>query len=349
MKKFIPETKIIATIGPSCISETVLRKMVLSGLDMIRINFSHGTYEDYIKHIENVRKINRKYRRAIKIIGDLEGFRIRVGFFKNRKEVFLEKNKSIYLVKNIYGNEKEIPIDYRGNFHDFEKAEYVFVDDGNIVLKIKDIDKDKIKVKVITGGILKQRKGINVPGAELKFKTLNEKDKKDIKFAVENNFDFIALSFVRNKGDILNVKKEIGKKKIKVIAKIENREGIKNIDEIIDVSDGIMIARGDMGISISFYEVPFVQKEIITRCKNKRKFSITATQMLESMVENPVPTRAEVSDVANAVVDGTDCVMLSAETSIGKYPVECVKIMNEIVKFSEMYKKGIVTFSYLPS
>ncbi|MCD6220971.1 pyruvate kinase, partial [bacterium] len=312
MKKFIPETKIIATIGPSCISETVLRKMVLSGLDMVRINFSHGTYEDYIKHIENVRKINKMYRRVVKIIGDLEGFRIRIGFFKNRKEIFLEKNKSIYLIRNIYGNEKEIPIDYKGNFLDFEKAEFIFIDDGNIVLKIKDIDKDRIKVKVITGGILRQRKGINVPGVKLKFKTLNERDKKDIKFANENNFDFIALSFVRNKNDILTLKKEIGKKKIKVIAKIENREGIRNIDEIIDVSDGIMIARGDMGVSIPIYEVPFVQKEIIKECKNKRKFSITATQMLESMVENPVPTRAEVSDVANAVLDGTDCVMLSA-------------------------------------
>jgi len=196
---------------------------------------------------------------------------------------------------------------------------------------------------------LKQKKGVNVPGAELKFKTLNEKDKKDVKFAIENNFDFIALSFVRNKNDILDLKKEIGRKEIKVIAKIENREGIKNIDEIIDVSDGLMIARGDMGISIPVYEVPFVQKEIIKKCKNKRKFSITATQMLESMVENSVPTRAEVSDIANAVLDGTDCVMLSAETSVGKYPVECVKIMNEIVKFSEMYKKGIITFSSFSS
>ena len=347
MKKFIPETKIVATIGPSCISEKVLRKMVSSGLDMVRINFSHGSYDDYLKHIKNVREINKEYRRAIKIIGDLEGFRIRIGYFKDRKEIFLEKNKSVCLVKNIYGNEKEIPVDYKGNFLDFGKAEYVFIDDGNIVLKIKDIDKEKIKVKVINGGILKQRKGVNVPGAELKFKTLNEKDRKDIKFAIENNFDFLALSFVRNKEDVLNLKKEIGKERIKIIAKIENREGIKNIDEIIDVSDGIMIARGDMGISIPVYEVPFVQKEIIKKCKNKRKFSITATQMLESMVENPVPTRAEVSDIANAVLDGTDCVMLSAETSVGKYPVECVKIMNEIVKFSEMYKKGMINFSLI--
>jgi len=347
MKKYVPVTKIIATIGPSCISETILRKMVFSGLDMVRINFSHGTYEDYMKHIENMRKINRKYRRAIKIIGDLEGFRIRVGFFKNRKEILLEKNKTVYLVKNIYGNEKEIPIDYKGNFLDFGKAEYVFIDDGNIILKIKDVDEERIKARVISGGVLKEKKGVNVPGAELKFEPLNEKDRKSIKFALENNFDFLALSFVRSKNDILNLKKEIGEEKIKVIAKIENREGIKNLDEIIDVSDGIMIARGDMGISIPVYEVPFVQKEIIKECKNKRKFSITATQMLESMVENPVPTRAEVSDIANAVLDGTDCVMLSAETSIGKYPVKCVKIMNEIVKFSEMYKKGIVSFPSL--
>lgn len=345
MKRYIPKTKIIATMGPSCISPDILRKMVIAGLDMVRINFSHGDYNDYKKHIKNVLEINKKYRRAIKIMGDLEGFRIRAGYFKNKKEIFLEKNKTVYLVKNIYGNEKEIPLDYSGDFRDFEKGEYVFIDDGNIVLKIKKCEKDSVKAKVITGGILKERKGVNIPGAELKFKVMSEKDKKDIKFAVEHKFDFLALSFVRDERDILSLKKEIGQTNIKAVAKIENRNGIKNIDSIIDVSDGIMIARGDMGICIPVYKVPFVQKEIIKRCKKRKKFSITATQMLESMVDNPFPTRAEVSDIANAVLDGTDAVMLSAETSVGKYPFECVKFMNEIVKFTEMYKKGLVDFN----
>jgi len=343
MKRYLPRTKIIATVGPSCLSEKILGKMVFCGLDMIRINFSHGNYEDYIKHIKNIKDINKKYKRAVKIIGDLEGFRIRVGYFKPKKEIFLEKNKSVYLVKEISTDGKEIPLDYKGSFYDFKKAEYIFIDDGNIILKIKDIKEDKIKAKVVVGGILKERKGVNAPGAEFKFEGINEKDKKEIRFAIDNKFDFIAFSFVRNKKDILNLKKEIGKNDIKIIAKIENQQGIENINEIIEVSNGIMIARGDMGISIPIYKVPFVQKEIIKKCKEKENLSITATQMLESMVENPIPTRAEVSDVANAVLDGSDCVMLSAETSIGKYPVECVKIMNEIIKFSEIYKKGNIS------
>ncbi|MCD6407956.1 pyruvate kinase [bacterium] len=339
--KFIPETKIISTLGPASSSEKIIREMAKAGMDVVRINFSHGDYEEYLGYIRKVRKINENYRRHIRIMGDLEGPRIRVGFFGRKKYINLEKNKTVYLVKSEEkATERQIPVDYKGDFSDFEGAEFIYMDDGNIVLKIIDLQKEKVKTKVVRGGILKQRKGINVPGAKLKFPVLNEKDKKDIRFAVENGFDFIALSFVRTGKDMEELEREVKSSEIKLVAKIENREGIKNIEGIIDKSDGVMIARGDMGISIPVYEVPFVQKEIIKKCKKKGKFSITATQMLESMVEHPFPTRAEVSDVANAVIDGTDYVMLSAETSIGKYPVEAVRMMNTIIKYTEIHLKS---------
>jgi pyruvate kinase len=342
LRGYRPKTKILCTLGPASSSEQVLRDMMRAGMDAVRINFSHGNHKAHLDRIRTIHNLNKKYHRRIRILADLEGARIRVGRFSSHKILFLEKNKTVYMVNSQDAEgEKYIPFDYPGDIKDLEPAGYIYIDDGRIVLKIEEIEKNRIRLKVVTGGELKERKGINIPGAKLMFPSLSEKDKKDIDFALENGVDYIAQSFIRRKEDILALRDYIGgKRHIPIVAKIECQEGIDNVEDIMGVSEGIMVARGDMGISISVYRVPFVQKEIIRRCRKNKRFSITATQMLESMTENYFPTRAEVSDVANAVLDGTDYVMLSAETSIGRYPVACVKMMNDIIRYAELYQRG---------
>ena len=334
------KTKIICTYGPACASYSVLRKMMIAGLDVIRFNFSHARHDEILKGIELIKKLNKKYRRSIKILGDLQGHRIRIG--KLLKPIELKKNQVFYLTqKKIVGENNIVYFDYSGPLSKIKTGTFIYIDDGNIALKVIDKTKNTLKTKVVVGGLLKQYKGVNIPEVELEFGSISQKDVEDIIFCKENNFDFIAQSFVRNKEDVLEVKKILGKNyKCKMIAKIENKQAIENIDEILDVCDGIMIARGDLGVSLPIYQVPIFQKLLIKKAKQKNKFVITATQMLESMTENIRPTRAEVSDVANAVFDGTDFVMLSAETSVGMYPVETVKMMNEILKFTEknLYK-----------
>lgn len=338
--RYIPKTKIIATIGPSISEDSIFRKIITAGVDVIRINFSHGTFEDFERYIELVLKFNKKLKRRVRILGDLEGARIRIGYL--REKILLRKNQRLTLKKGIHQEGDDIPVDYNGNLKDVLPAKFIYIDDGNIVLKILSVSEEKIEVSVVRGEFLKSRKGINIPDSNLKFPSLEEKDIKNIEFINKTEkFDYVALSFVRKSKDIIELRKKLKDRKIKIVAKIEDREGIKNIEKIIDVSDGIMIARGDMGISIPIYQVPFVQKEIIKKCKKKNKFSIVATQMLESMVENPIPTRAEVSDIANAVIDGADYLMLSAETSIGECPYEAVRMMNEIIKYSEIYPSSL--------
>lgn len=343
MKRYRPKTKILCTIGPASSSGSVLRKMMRAGMDAVRINFSHGNHTAHLDRIKTVRMLNKRYRRRIKILADLEGARIRVGRFSDRKPLFLEKNKTVYMVNGQdSAGGRYIPFDYAGDLNDIEPAKFIYIDDGNIVLRIEDVEKNRIKLKVVAGGELKERKGINIPGARLKFPPLCEKDKKDVDFALESGVEYIAQSFVRSKEDMLALRDYAGGRQAPLlVAKIECQEGINNIDGIIGVSDGIMIARGDMGISIPVYRVPFVQKKIISRCRKSGKFSITATQMLESMTETPFPTRAEVSDVANAVLDGTDYVMLSGETSVGKHPVACARMMNDIIKYAEQHLKNL--------
>ncbi len=330
------KTKIIATLGPASSSPPVLRKMILAGLDVVRLNFSHGAHAEHKSRIRLVRELNKKYRRNIKILGDLEGYRIRIGSLKNPVE--LKKRQVIYLRQGPGASgDNVVPFDYTGDLKDIKKGRYIYIDDGNIALLVRGHKNKCLETKVIVGGILKPHKGVNIPGATLKFSGVREKDKLDIKFCIENRLDYIAQSFVRSKKDILEVRRLLkpGAYNPKIIAKIENREGIKNIGGIISVSDGIMVARGDMGVSLPIYEVPLVQKRIIQECKKAGKFVIVATQMLESMTENLRPTRAEVSDVANAIIDGVDYVMLSAETAVGSYPVETVGMMNQIIKFTE--------------
>ncbi|MFH1782447.1 MAG: pyruvate kinase [Candidatus Omnitrophota bacterium] len=329
------KTKIIATLGPASSNETVIRKMTLAGMDVVRLNCSHGKLEDHLLKIDIVRRINKKYRRAVKVLLDLEGPRIRVGRLKN--SMSLKKRQRICLSKDSVHSGNAIPFDYEGPLNSIRGAKFIYIDDGNIVLKIASIEKKRIMAEVLIGGLLKQHKGINIPGAKLKFPKISVKDKLAISFGIENKVDYIAQSFVRNVSDVMEVKKRVEKKlpNCKIIAKIENSDGIKNIDPIVKHSNGIMIARGDMGVSLPIYQVPMIQKKIIKKCNIKKRIVITATQMLESMTEHIRPTRAEVTDVANAIIDGTDFAMLSGETAVGKYPVQSVKMMNDIIKFTE--------------
>lgn len=269
---------------------------------------------------------------------DLEGYRIRVGRFKGGKEIILRKRQEVLLTnRDILGKDNIIPFDYKGKLSDIKTGSHIYIDDGNIDLAVKENKGKFLKAQVTVPGILKENKGINIPGLKLKFKGLTDKDRLDIGFGIKYKVDYIAQSFVRNKEDIISIRGLINTDmpQCKIIAKIENRDGIKNIDEIIEVSDGIMIARGDMGVSLPIYEIPVIQKEIIRKCNDAGKFVITATQMLESMTGHIRPTRAEVTDVANAILDGSDYLMLSAETAAGGYPVESVEMMDKIINFTE--------------
>lgn len=311
---------------------------MLAGMDVARLNFSHRNHARHKYCIDLIRQLNKKYNRHIRILQDLEGYRIRVGRFKHKEGIELKKGQDVLLTnERLLGEENIIPFDYQGSLNDIMTGSQIYIDDGNIALTVKSRTKKYLKAEVVIPGILRERRGINIPDVVLRFKGLTDKDKIDIQFGIKNKVDYIAQSFVRNKDDIMQIRNLVKSSlpQCKIIAKIENRQGIKNIDEIIDVSDGIMIARGDMGVSIPIYQIPVVQKFIIKKCRQAKKFVITATQMLESMVENLRPTRAEVTDVANAVIDGSDFVMLSAETAIGENPVEAVRMMNQILKFTE--------------
>ncbi|MCG2707271.1 MAG: pyruvate kinase [Candidatus Omnitrophica bacterium] len=319
----------------------MIRKMMLAGMDVARLNFSHGRPLELLNKISFIRLLNTKYHRRVKLLGDLQGHRIRVG--ELIAPVLLKKNQITWLTRQkIKGSHEEIPFDYQGPLGDIKNGHQIFIDDGNIALEVIGRVKYRLKAKVISGGLLKEHKGINIPDARLEFGGISQKDINDIFFCKKHDVEYIAQSFVCTKNDILDVKKVLGGSRCRIIAKIENRDGIKNIDEIIDVSDGIMIARGDMGVSLPVYEIPVIQKTIIKKCSRAGKFVITATQMLESMTENRIPTRAEVSDVANAIIDGANFVMLSAESAVGKYPVETVGMMNNIIKFTERYLSKLV-------
>lgn len=334
----MPKTKIIATLGPASGNYTILRKMFAAGLDVVRLNFSHGTPKQHLELIELVRRLNKKYRRRIRIMQDLEGFRIRIGRFKGTKTRELKNRTVVWLTNDTEADgPKMIPFDYKGDLSRIKPKQLIYIDDGNLILRVKSISATSIKAEVLEGGILKERKGINIPDADLGFEGMTEKDKRDIKFGVKNKVDYIALSFVRDEKDVREAA-ELIKAHLpacRLIAKIESRQAIENIDKIIDAADGIMIARGDMGIAVPIYKVPIIQKQIIKKCNAAKKFVITATQMLEHMTEYSRPTRAEVTDVANAIIDGTDFVMLSAETAVGRYPYRSVLMMENIIRFTE--------------
>ncbi len=338
----MPKAKIICTLGPASSRTAALRNMMRAGMDVVRLNFSHGKLDDHLGRVRLIRELNKKNRRRIRILGDLEGYRIRIGKLKGSKPIEIKKRQLVWLVpNNIVGEGDHIPFDYRGPLTPFHKGQNIYIDDGNIDLLIEARENNALRTRVVVGGVIKEHKGVNMPDVPLTFEGLTEKDKRHIDFAIEHNLDFLAQSFVRDREDIRLIRDYIGRRwpRGKIIAKIENRQGIDNIDGIIDICDGIMIARGDMGVSLPIYEVPIIQKRIIAKCNRAGKFVITATQMLESMTENRIPTRAEVSDVANAILDGTDYVMLSAETAVGAHPARCVEMMNEIIMFTERNAK----------
>ncbi len=336
------KVKIICTIGPSSGNALVLRSMRQAGMDVARLNFSHGSHEMHRRSINFIRGLNKTNRRRIKILQDLEGYRIRIGKFKsNKKTILLKKGQEVALTnKEEYCKPGTISFDYQGSLNSIGIGCHIYIDDGNIAIKVKSRTKDYINGEVVSPGILKENKGVNIPAVNFEFHGLTDKDKTDLQFGIKNKVDFIAQSFVRDKEDIVSIRKFIEERsfKCKLIAKIENRQGIENLDSILGVCDGIMIARGDMGVSLPIYEVPIMQKMIIRKCNERRKFVITATQMLESMTEHLRPTRAEVSDVANAILDGSDYVMLSGETAVGQHPVEVVRMMSDIIKFTEKAK-----------
>jgi len=340
----MPRTRIIATLGPVSSNYTVLRKMFTAGLDVVRLNFSHGSYKQHLNSVELVRRLNKKYRRHIRIMQDLEGLRIRIGRFKGAKTRFLKNRTVVWLTNDAEAcGPRTIPFDYKGDLGRLKPKQLIFIDDGNLVLRIKSTSGNSIKAVVVEGGILKERKGINIPDVDLGFEGITTKDKKDIEFGIKHSVDYIALSFVRDENDIRQAAALIKPRlpNCRLVAKIENRQAIENIDGIIEAADGIMIARGDMGVAIPIHEVPIIQKRIIRKSNAAGKFVITATQMLEHMTEHSRPTRAEVTDVANAIIDGTDYVMLSAETAVGYFPYQSVLMMNDIIKFTEKSMSGL--------
>lgn len=326
-------------MGPNTNDRELMKKLVENGMDIARFNFSHGDHEEQKARMDMLKAIREEVGRPVAILLDTKGPEIRTGLLKDGKKVNLEEGQTFTLTtEKIEGDEKRVSITYDGLAEDVEIGKTILIDDGLIELKVKNITDTDIICTVINGGELGQRKGVNVPNVPVRLPALTQKDREDIIFGVEQGVDFIAASFVRSAEGVLEIKallKECNAPHIPIIAKIENAEGIKNIDEILHCADGIMVARGDLGVEIPAQEVPYLQKLLIQKCNDNYKPVITATQMLDSMIRNPRPTRAEVTDVANAVYDGTDAVMLSGETAQGKYPLEALQMMVEIVKNTE--------------
>ncbi|MGN0385292.1 MAG: pyruvate kinase [Lachnospiraceae bacterium] len=332
------KTKIICTIGPACEEITVLCEMCLAGMNVARLNFSHGTHEEHQKKIDAVKKVRERLNLPIPIMLDTKGPEYRIKTFENGKIWLHEGDEFTFTTKEIEGNEKRVSVNYKQLMENLRVGDTILVNNGLVVFKVVEINDTEAKCKVVTGGELSNRKSMNFPGKVMKHEFLSEQDKEDLLFGIKNEVDFVAASFVSKKQDIADMRAFLDKnggKDIDIIAKIENRAGVENIEEICEIADGIMIARGDLGVEIPAMEVPAVQKYLISKCRLLGKRVITATEMLESMIHNPRPTRAELSDVANAVYDGTSAVMLSGETASGKYPVAAVKNMVETVAFTE--------------
>ena len=333
-------TKIICTLGPASDNEDLLRKMMLSGLDVARFNFSHGSYEEHGQRFERFDKVRKELHLPIASLLDTKGPEMRTGKLKGGKKVTLIEGDVYTLTTDlIEGDEKRGHINYSGLPEDVSPGDQILLDDGLIELKVLSVNENGINCLIQNGGELGERKGVNVPNVPVRLPALTEQDKNDIVFGINQGFDFIAASFVRNADCIYEIKDILREYRsdMRIIAKIENRQGIDNIDEIIKAADAIMVARGDMGVEIPAEEVPYIQKVIIQKCNDAFKPVITATQMLDSMIRNPRPTRAEVTDVANAIYDGTDCVMLSGETAMGKYPLETLKTMVQIAESTEKH------------
>ena len=332
------KTKIVCTLGPASNSEEIIEQLILSGMDAARFNFSHGTHETHLSLLTRFKHVRDSLGHPVATILDTKGPEIRIRTFSCERITLTEGDEFTLTTRQVEGNANIVSVTYENLHNELTPGCHILVDDGLVDLEAQEITGQDIRCKVVTGGDLSSNKSINIPGVHIHLPALTEKDKEDLKFGVENDFDFIAASFVRQASDVEEIRAvldSLGGRDIGIIAKIENREGVDNLDAIVDVSDGIMVARGDMGVEIPAYEVPIVQKRMIKSAIRKGKHVITATQMLDSMIRNPRPTRAEVSDVANAVFDGTSCVMLSGETASGKYPIEALQTMVDIVVAAE--------------
>lgn len=336
--KNLRKTKIVCTLGPSTKSEDVLRELMIEGMDVARFNFSHGSYADKLETLNQVKKIREELGLYVATLLDTKGPEIRIGKFKEGKVELKEGQLFSLTINDVEGTDKIVSISYKELISDVKPGSKILIDDGLIEMEVTNVTESEIICHVINGGIVSDRKGVNVPNIQLSMPFISKQDYEDIVFGIENGFDFIAASFVRTAKDILEIYKileEHNCDRIKVIAKIENMQGVENIDEIIKISDGVMVARGDMGVEVPFEEVPAIQKLIIKKVYEQGKAVITATQMLDSMMKNPRPTRAEATDVANAIYDGTSAIMLSGETAAGLYPVESLKTMVKIALSTE--------------
>lgn len=334
------KTKIVCTIGPTSESKEVIKQLALNGMDIARLNLSHGDHEEQLRRINFIKEVRKETNIPIAILLDTKGPEIRTKGLKDDEDVILENgNEFILTTEDIVGDENGVSVTYDNITNEVEVGTCILIDDGLIELVVKEIKEKSLLCEIVSGGELGSKKGINIPNTKLNLPSITKKDREDIIFGINHGVDFIAASFVRNSDAINSIREIINdcNSDIAIISKIENREGLDNIEEIIEASDGIMVARGDLGVEIEPEELPFVQKEIIKKCNLAFKPVITATQMLDSMIRNPRPTRAEATDVANSIYDGTDAIMLSGETAMGKYPLESLKMMVKIAKETETH------------
>lgn len=330
--------KIVCTIGPSTEKREVIRQLILSGMDVARLNFSHGSYEWFRKIIKIIREESEKLSKSISIIQDLQGIKIRIGDVEGGQTELIDGELIEIFPGHEVSTNKRLYISYPSLLEDVRAEEEILIDDGLLKIKVIEKHKDRLVGVIVEGGILKSKKGVNLPHTRTTISSFTEKDKRDLLFGIDQGVDYVAVSFIRNKSDLLRIKNWAKENNIELpplIAKIEKREALENINEILDCCDGIMVARGDLGVELPTEEVPVYQKMLIELANQKKKLVITATQMLESMREHSRPTRAEATDVANAVLDGTDALMLSAETTTGKYPIESVRTMDSIIRYTE--------------
>jgi pyruvate kinase len=333
------KTKIVCTIGPVSETEEMLKHLISAGMNVARLNFSHGDYAEHGARISRIKRVREELGLPVAILLDTKGPEIRTGDFKSQ-EVFLKEGQEFTLTtRDILGDHSICSISYKGLPDDVKSGDIILIDDGLVELEVQEVvNGEDIRCTVLNNGVVKKHKGINVPGIRINMPPITEKDKADIEFGIQSGIDFIAASFVRTAEDVMAIREVLKQNQaehIQIISKIENREGINNINDIIGISDGIMVARGDLGVEVPAEELPLIQKEIIRKCNKVGKPVITATQMLDSMIRNPRPTRAEVTDIANAILDGTDAIMLSGETAAGKYPLESVETMSQIARKTE--------------
>ncbi len=346
------KTKIVCTIGPASNNKETLIRMCKAGMNVARLNFSHGTHDEHQKNINLIKEVREELNLPIAILLDTKGPEYRIGIFENDKIFLNDGDIFTFTTEDIVGNQEKVSVSYKGLTKDIQKGDRILLNNGLVIFDVTEVCGNNVVCKVVTGGEVSNRKSMSFPNKVLKQVYLSEQDKKDLLFGIKNDIDFIACSFVSNKQDMLDVKnflEENGNPNVELIAKIENQSGIDNIEEICEECSGIMIGRGDMGVEIAYEKLPAIQKHLITKCRMLGRRVITATEMLESMIHNPRPTRAEISDVANAVYDGSSAIMLSGETAAGKYPAEAVEAMAKITYETEQnihYEKRFKNYSF---